>query len=827
MPVPKPKVPLKDHCSIIYDNKLYTYQADAFQSLDLQEGGDWIQLSMGVSTTGSACVLGTFDEQPALIVIGGSSKKNDYCGLQYYSFKDSAWRSAEPADPVASNRLRHGAAFLQQSSQILTYGGSQDGMERYTSQTFLISTKKPYSVQAYNSKAQPVIDPTLLQYNTSHALVLGGSKLNDQLFLFSPDNGWTEMDQSLGGPMKDKRAMQATILNGDDGSKQLEIFDLSNTTNILSTVQLQQATKSQKRSEYVPSPHHPSKRRKRDTPLSDRPAYNASLAPQDARSGFSLASDPQGLIVMSGGNEQSPIAMFNDSKNTWVDPNVFFSGAAADSKLTPVPTPTASSTDAPTSFSPTTAPSEIAKQSNSSRDKSLTILGGTLGGVLGVAILLAIILLLLRCTKKRRETKRLQEKEYKNGSKEDMDFMDMGAEFMREAGGSAASSNHERNKSDISAHKRNHSRAESSISKRALLHAKGDSNASQKSFWSNRSTKSPVPMQAPPQISSPIQSGPSLSRGMASPGLRGENNGWSAYFMDNQMLEAMNRSNQPSSVDNRPDTYASQAHTSSSYAPSNPHTSAEVEPLSFRPSQLYPPPGLGVALSHGVSRPSPPSQRSPTPSIVSDIEEESSYHASSQGPESWSPVASSGEGERNSTLTSSDHRISSNTNSFSYAHPGERVRIPNFPMPTSGRSSMAGSPATPQGEQPPLPLRSERREQRDPSNASAESGQNQGLGLRNVVSRDLIRSNSARQRATNYVQTGTQRVNATAAEPVPRQQPLGHTPHVVEQMRMQKGQGEELGRGEAREMTTSEDMSWLNLGTSAEQRRGMPGGGAR
>ena len=287
--------------------------------------------------------------------------------------------------------------------------------------------------------------------------------------------------------------------------------------------------------------------------------------------------------------------------------------------------------------------------------------------------------------------------------------------------------------------------------------------------------------------------------------------------MDNQMIEAMNRTNQPSiDTTNRPTTYASHAASSSSYAPSNPHSSAEVEPLNFRPSQLYPPPGLGVALSHGVSRPSPPSQSSPTPSVVSDIEEESSYHASN-GAESWSPVASSNDpGERNSTLTSSDHRISSNTNSFTYAHPGERVRIPNFPMPTSGRSSIAASPITPQTEQPPLPLRSERRniskldEPRSyassPGQRTPSGSQQEGLGLRNVVSRDLIRSNSARQRATNDVRTGTQRMNASTSGPVSR-------PNI---------RSEENGERK-REAVTSEDMSWLNLGTSAEGGKGTWG----
>ena len=795
MPIPKPKVPLKDHCSVIHDGKLYTYQEDAFQSLELKEGGQWDKLDLDTPTKGSTCSLGEFDDQAALIIVGGTSEK-EYHGIQHYIFKDEKWKADRPADEVATNRLRHGAVFLQKSSQILTYGGSQDSKDGLSSQTFVISTKSPYSTSAYNSEAPPVSDPILLQYNASHALMLGGSLNNQKLFVFGPDDGWNELDQDLNGTLQDKGKMQASIFTGSDGSKLLEIFDMNASPNSLSSLNLGTGTKQQKRADYAVAPHHPHKRRKRDTSVKDRPALSDDFLPKDSRSGFSLASDPDsGLLIMSGGNDQSPIAMFNNTGNAWIDPDRFFSGTLDEQQTSASasPSPTSPSTvaAAPT-FSPTAAPTEVAQKSNSSKGKSLTILGGTLGGVLGAILLLAIILLLLRHSKKKRKIQRELQQEEKAGRKSDMDFMDMGAEFMRSAGGSAAGSNHEREKPDPSIQK-NHSRGASTQSKRALLHAKGDSEGSQHSFWSRTSTKSPVQSTShapshPPQISAPIISGPSLTRSIGSPGSRDEN-GWSRYFMDNNGL---GRSNSAKSGSLRPDTFASQAHTSSSYAPSNGHSSAEVEPLNFRPSQIYPPTGLGVALSHGVSRASP--QRSPTPSVVSDIEEESEYHHSnsnSQGPETWSPVVSSNGGEGSSQFTSSDHRISSNTNSFSYQQTTERIRIPNFPMPSSGASSVA-SPSTPvlgQGEQPPIPIppRSDKREQQ---------------GMRNVVSKDLIRTNSGKLRATGVVRTGTQRVspsNSTGptARPFPR-----HS-----EQRNEEGH--------------SEDMSWLNLGTSAEQARGI------
>ena len=769
---------------MIYNNTLYTYQPDAFQSLDLKEGGEWTQLPMGVSTAGSACVQGSVDDQAAFIVVGGSTNQQEYKGLQHFSFESNAWISDSPADGVSTNRQNHGAAFLQHTSQILTYGGSQDGYTGPSSQTFVISTKSPYATEAFSSTAPPVIDPLVLPFNNTHALMLGGDTSNTALYTFSPDDGWHKLDVSLDTGLKDCNKTQATILSSDDGSKLLEIFDMSSTPNQVSSLLLQNVTNpsNHKRSgSYLSSPHHPTKRRKRDTSLVDRPAYNNTLAPQDSRNGFSIASDPKtGLMVATGGNSQAPLAMFNETSNQWIDPNQFFGD-----EPTPTPTPSLSSSSA--SYSPTAAPSATAKAGHAVQDKSLKILGGVLGGVLGSVVLLVIVLLLLRRCRKRRERRQEQAKqEHPIGSKEEMDFTDIGADFMKEAGRSAPQSNHERSKSDSSAKYNARSGAASSQSKRALLHAKGDSADSGKSFWS-RGTKSPE--KSPPQISAPIM-GPSLTRSIASPEPRGPESGWSRYFINEQSRDS---SKPTSAQDNRPATFLSTAQSHSDYASSriassHAHASAEVEPLSFRPSQVgmpanarsmsptgYPPPGLGVALTHGASR-SPPGA-SPTPSVVSDIEEEDEYRHSA-GQESWSPVESGG--ERYSNLTD-ERPVSSYTNSVVNPHPGERVKIPNFPMP-SARNSTATSPSSPQVEQ--------------------------SRGLRNVVSRDLIRSNSQREKATDIVRTGTQRVTPSTAPGV-RTFPRPPEPQ------------EPSGRGSA----NSEDMSWLNLGTSAEQqhRQYFPG----
>ena len=745
---------------------------------------------MGVSTIGSTCVQASVDDQAAFVVVGGSAQQ-EYNGLQHYSFQNNAWKSDEPADGVATNRQRHGAAYLQQSSQILTYGGSQENNSTASSQTFLLSTQSPYDTQAFSSTAPPVSDPLILPYNTTHALMLGGDPANTKLYTFGPQDGWQQHGVSLQNGLKDSSKVQATILNRSDGSKVLEIFDMSATPNQIDTVLLQNATttSNQKRSSpYRSALHHPAKRRKRDTSMSERPAYNNTLAPQDSRSGFSLASDSKtGLVIATGGNSQAPLAIFNETGNQWIDPNQFF-GSDPD----PIP----STSLPPSSSTPTAtaAPSAAAETGDSARDKSLTILGGTLGGVLAVAILLIILLFLLRRSRRRKQQKEgTKENNYALEGKEEMDFKDVGADFMKEAGGSMAASTHRKDKSNTSVKYNDRSGATTSQSKRALLHAKGDSADSGNSFWS-RGTKSPENTRSPPQISAPIM-GPATDRSlMTSPEPRTAGTGWSRYFANNNTQEMLTKSSPP--AESQRDTYLSNTQSQSDYASSritssHPHESAEVEPLNFRPSLLNIPPtaravsptnfqpqsGLGVALTHGVAR--EPSIESPTPSVVSDILEEEDEYRHSAGQDSWTPVGSSGDRDRDSHWTD-ERPVSSYTNSLVYPHPGERVRIPNFPMP-SARNSTITSPTTPQ----PQP---------EPPKA----------GLRNVVSRDLIRSNSQRQRATNVVRTGTQRVTPSTAPTT--------TVRTFPRPNEQAGQ---MGMG--RGSDTTGDMSWLNLGTSAEQ----------
>ena len=819
MVVPAPPVPLNGQCSIIYNGVLYTYQADAFQSLALQDGATWTQLPMGVPTNGSTCVQGTYNNDNALIVIGGSTSTSNYQGIQSFSFSTSKWTSQTPLDPVAANRVEHGTAYLQQSSSILMYAGTQNNDYEPSSQTFLIQTTSPYNVQAFDSFAPPVVSPLVLPFNTTHALMLGGGSTNTKLFTFGPVEGWQQLNVSLQNGLRDSSMVQATILDGSDGSKVLEIFDFSVSPNQISTLLLQNATdtsSSTKRS-YTRSAHHPAKRRKRDTTLADRPAYNNTLAPQQTRTGYSLAEDPKsGLIVASGGNSQDPLAIFNQTGNQWVDPNQFFGNEAASSSTSSTPTTSATGTPA----SGTASPSQQAANTNV-RNKSLTILGGVLGGVFGLAALLVILLLLLRYCRRKREKRRAQQaNSYALEDKAEMDFRDVGADFMKEAGGSFDERQHRRNRSDksgasVNANAKAQERggAASSQSKRALLHHPGESAGSAHSFWSRRS-----PERSPPTISAPMMGPPIEETLRTSPDPRTDprtDTGWSRYFTENNSKE-LNSMPLGHDQETRPQTNLS---GESEYDSSNPHESAEVEPLHIRASgnpSLYPPntrvmsptgfprPSQGVAITHGA-RPDPRDEPSTPSTLVSDIDEEDEYarHSHSDGQESWTPVASTG--ERGSTWTEDrpisdyansnvnvDGRIpaDSRVNSRIYPHPGERVRIPNFPtVPNSQGPSGVNTPTSPVNDG--------------------------NRGLRNVASRDFARTASGRRIPENA--TVATYSAAQVRERAMPEESTGRLPEYgASQVRTFPRKKEELGlRGRGGRET--EDMSWLNLGTSAEQ----------
>lgn len=359
---------------------------------------------MGISVKGAACVLGGVDgnhSKAALYVVGGSpnSSSIQYPGLQRYSLQDRRWENINPVTRVTQNRQHHGAAFLNASSSILVYAGSQDGDSNPSTQTFLMETWPPYNVRSFSSPAPPVVDPIMLTWGANRAAMIGGSSTNNRIFTFGPDDGWADAGVTLTQPPQDRSVAQSALLSLVDQSKVLVTFDMSHSPNTVTrTVVLNPGGQPAQYGQTVGDTGKSSRLRRRDVTLSNFPKYNDSLAPKEIRTGASLAQDPGGLTVITGGNDQSPFLVFNAMENQWVDvttlvgeqPQIPITGSASSS----ISTPTASASSTP------------AATGGSSRSHSLIILGAVLGSICGIAALLIIALLILRWKKQKRNMER-------------------------------------------------------------------------------------------------------------------------------------------------------------------------------------------------------------------------------------------------------------------------------------------------------------------------------------------------------------------------------------------------------------------------------------
>ncbi|KAI9670533.1 MAG: hypothetical protein M1831_005753 [Alyxoria varia] len=474
-----PPIPLKDPCTIIIENILYVYSPQAFQSLEIKKNAKWRQLPKGVPVSGAVCVKGN-DSGPgsgdALWVVGGKSQKGGYTGLQKFSFATKRWSTVTPVVKSSTQgRQNHAVAFIESTSQILVYAGSRDDPDTPSIETFAISTKLPYAVDSYTSRNTPVISPQLLRWNESTVLTIGGTKTNQEINMFTPDNvyGWQPFNTNLERPVKDISQQRAIIVTGADDTKVLQVFDMSISPNEVFQIVLQRpdgrlvragqmledftrsrpsenqssktassrstpsATRTPERANSendrprggsergVPSEDGPdnngplrdsssddgpdgdssrndrsSKKRKRDLSLDSWPRYDDSSAPKYTRSNFAIASNDEDLVVITGGNEQHPIAIFNSQQNSWFEADRFFGARQIQSEVGPQQSSVPAPTSEPTSSS---APTPGAGPPGDSGDSNLgTILGATLGSVLGVILLLVWILLYLRYRRNRK-----------------------------------------------------------------------------------------------------------------------------------------------------------------------------------------------------------------------------------------------------------------------------------------------------------------------------------------------------------------------------------------------------------------------------------------
>lgn len=727
---------------------------------------------MGVSTKGSVCTQGSPNGVDSLFIVGGSTDSTNpsamnYSGLQRFKFKDQEWEQLETSTLVAQERVGHSAIYLNSTSSILIHAGSQDAQPKMpSSQTFTVSALPPYTVFAHASNVQPLLRPLLLPLNASHALMVGGSQHNRDLYTFSPSQDWRKFNVQLTDAIKNSSQVQATISDLSDGSKLLELFDVSVSPTSISTLDLGNSGGNviTSRSAEAHS-QRSSRKRKRQNTQTGRPPYNSTLASKSTRLGFSLAQDPAGLVVVSGGTLDSteyPLLLFSLTGNEWIDPVQFFQTKSES----PEPTPTALLPTVTQSLftSSTSAPNH----GNNSNTRPLTIVGATLGAVFGLAAVIIILMLLFRCFRTENKTKKKRRtSEYALGDKQEMDFANRSA-FMAEGDSSMITeSNHKPMGSGYSvtslAIMSGTARAGSPRSKRGFFHKPADSGGSTKSFFSR--TKSPL---APSPTPNPATGSPEPRTAPRT------DTGWSRYFANNSTLDLSQSPTGNTRHDSsRPTTYSSnsQSDYASSRLTSNAHVSAEVQPLSLRTNNLYPANSRVVSPTSGLPLPGlvlSPDGDPPSPTtLVSDPDDEEypneqvARHGS-EGMASWTPVGAS---DRGSTWT--ERPISSlYADSMIYPHPGERVRIPNFPrVPSTAHSTARNSQVEPVA---------------DPR------------GMRSVASRDL-RNSPVEAQDRELPEVGSRRV----AQPQPA---YGNTPALEINHTPRVGSHE------------PEDMSWLNLG---------------
>ena len=434
MSIPQPQGQLEGHCSAINDDTLYVLSPNSFLSLPLKAHAQWAKEKIGVPVTGAACVKVGDGSDAFLYVVGGTTDGHDYSGLQRYSFSNKSWETLSTAAPVLQGRTDHSVAYLEDSRQILVYAGSQRNAPSYlSSQTFVISTQSPFGIQSYISMAPPTHLPILQPFNTSHAVMAGGSDLNTQIYTFGPTDGWQPLPTEMTAPLDPN--CRGTVIDGSDGSKVLEVYDMSVSPNNVTQVVLLGPYGQPAYTGQTIGPNSSSRKRKRDLSLNSWPAYNDTNAPTATRSDCSVAQGFR-VAVIAGGSSDAPVAIFNQYENSWIDADKFFDSKQQQQPLKPSKSSGGSRTTA-SSTSSSSASSTVASITGdqAAHDRMLRTLGITLGVLCGIAAIFILVLLYLRWRKmkKRKAEGYLDEKTNDNAR---MSFQDRGASFMKEAGGS-------------------------------------------------------------------------------------------------------------------------------------------------------------------------------------------------------------------------------------------------------------------------------------------------------------------------------------------------------------------------------------------------------
>ncbi|KAF2869833.1 hypothetical protein BDV95DRAFT_608655 [Massariosphaeria phaeospora] len=593
---PTPKYPLSGHCSVVHEETLYVYSPLGFQSLQLKEGAEWEELSMDISLTGGKCVkvVPPGDASGAkLYIVGGAVNDTaaswEYPGLMHYSFSQKKWDWLRAETWVTKDRHSHDAAYLPASNSLLVYSGSRTpGNFEPSSETFTISLEQPYKVSSGPPGDAPLsVKPTLMSWTDSKAVMVGGSAQNSAVYTFAVGEGWRNLGVGLQAPITNPDAVQCTTVWGDDGSRVLEMFDMSKSPNEITRIALLNQGGT------VAAPGTTVGDKVKRVTIQDWPSYNGTLAPAATRTGYSIASDENGVAVITGGSDEDPLCIFNQKSNAWVNATQLFAGEQVVIQSSPSGTPSSTILSTPSGgttptaqASPSAEPAVPAGAALNSKSRMLTVLGATLGAIFGIA---AILILLLFCLKYRKsKNKNQQQTGYIE--KDRLSFADRGAEFMSEAGGSIGHKFTERNVSHTSL---------AIIGNGPTTHKRG--------IGSDASTAGLVVRKGPLGYSDPVEmskfdlkpepieermirqnSGRVPRTAAAGPG-RSRSSGWSRYFANN---EATNLANMPSDRS----TYASERTSTGSQSM---YTNSRMY---SQPSQSVPPLDIPKFDNQRISR---------------------------------------------------------------------------------------------------------------------------------------------------------------------------------------------------------------------------------
>lgn len=430
MTVPKPPFKLEGHCSVIHNNILYAYSPHGFSSIPLQENGNWTtHLPQGEKVSGALCLIGGIEgneSDEALYVVGGTGASSaDYMGLQRFSFRDHKWESLNAGGGILKNLQHHGAGYLKSNSTIVIYGGSTDGNTTPSSASFTISTISPYVPNSIPpSAAPPAFEPMLMPWNESQVALIGGSS-DPTIYVYSESTVWIPSGAALPAPVEG--SVQCALIDSQ-GDKIVEEFNLSVDPNSVISYVVSNNGKP-----VSPATEVGASSGKRS--VSNYPAYNGTFAPTQKHPDFSLAQGGNELVVISSGQSDHSLAVFNSTSNSWLNSTELFYGNSQQHTMkvdttstnsTTSATPTA--TSSPTSTNTQTSLTPVAGPSGGSGDNITTILGATLGTVGGVALILLALLFMLR----RQKTKRHQVGQAGGDSKDRLSFQDQGIEPLTE-----------------------------------------------------------------------------------------------------------------------------------------------------------------------------------------------------------------------------------------------------------------------------------------------------------------------------------------------------------------------------------------------------------